>query len=309
MITEFHFIRPFWLSLCIPLGLLSWRLFKQHPVMHAWRAVCDEHLLPFLIQTHGASQRAMPLLFIFLSLLFIIISLAGPTWSRLPVPVYEAVQPRVIVLDMSKTMLAHDLSPNRLDRAKFKIHDLMQRHDLGQIGLVVYTDEPFVVSPLTDDGQTIDALLSSLTHAIMPIDGNRLDRALNEASQLIKQAGFSAGQILVLTSEPPSETSIDAAQTLAKQGIETSIIPIRADSSSNALFEPIATHGSGKVIAFTDTADDLNQWLNYSKSHHYRINQNNEVERWRDEGRLFLIPALLFLLPVFRRGWLQRIKS
>lgn len=309
MITEFHFIRPFWLSLCLPLGFLTWRLFKQQPVMQAWRAVCDAHLLPFLIQTHGKSKRAMPLLFIFLSLLFITISLAGPTWSRLPVPVYEAIEPRVIVLDMSKTMLAHDLSPNRLDRAKFKIHDLMQRHDLGQIGLVVYTDEPFVVSPLTDDGQTIDALLSSLTHAIMPIDGNRLDLALNEASQLIKHAGFSAGQILVLTSEPPSEPSIDVAQTLAKQGIETSIIPIRADSLSNALFEPIATHGRGKVIAFTDTADDLNQWLTYSKSHHYRLNKDNDVALWKDEGRLFLIPALLFLLPVFRRGWLQRIKS
>lgn len=305
MINEFHLIRPLWLWSLLPLVVLGWYLLRQTSVTTAWNNVCDAHLLPYLIKTQGYSRRTFSLSILFASAVFMIIGLAGPTWTRLPVPTYQQIQPRVVVLDMSETMLTNDLKPDRLSRAKFKLHDLFQHKDAGQFGLVVYTGEPFVVSPLTDDGQTIDALLSSLTADIMPVEGQQLSSALDQASQLIAQAGFRQGQLLVLTATSPSREAMEAAKGLSKLGIYTSIMPLLpGDTPLNPLFQEFANAGQGSVIPFSDTSTDLEQWLTTKRNQQYTANLQNDIPVWRDEGRWFLIPALLFLLPAFRRGWL-----
>lgn len=309
MIPLFHFLRPFWLFAFIPLVVLLYRLFKIKTTQHPWQAICDSHLQPYVIKMNGQRNRAVPISLLLISSVFFIISLSGPTWSRFPVPTFQTIQPRVIVLDLSDNMLADDVSPNRLTRAKFKLHDLFQHHDAGQFALVAYTDEPFVISPLTDDGETIDALLPSLLPSIMPVSGNRLERGLEKAGQLITQAGFQTGQILVLTAETPSERSLQLARTLASRGLFTSVIPISHQSSMLPLFKPLALAGKGHVIALTDTTADLEHWLALSKGDsRYAANQQ-DIPVWHDKGRWFIIPALLFLLPVFRRGWLQRLDA
>ncbi len=237
------------------------------------------------------------------------ISLAGPTWSRLPIPSYKQIQPRVIVLDLSDSMLANDLKPDRLTRAKFKLHDLFKRRT-GQFGLVAYTGEPFVVAPLTDDALSIDSLLSSLSPEIMPVDGRKLESALEEAGQLIVNAGFNEGQILVLTGESPTMTAISTAKDLASKHIHTSIMPMIANKSLSPLFEDLAKAGNGQLIAFRANSDDLELWLQKSANKtRFALSNDDEIPEWRDEGRWFLIPALVFLLPVFRRGWLQGITT
>ncbi|ARH01517.1 VWA domain-containing protein [Legionella micdadei] len=308
MMSEFHFLRPWWLLAILPLLGLCWSLWRQRTQSEAWTAVCDKHLLEHLIQAKGQGQRHLALFTLFLSGLFMCVSLAGPTWSRLPVPSFKQIQPRVLVLDMSNAMLNNDLTPDRLTRAKFKLHDLFKRRDVGQFGLVVYTSEPFVVSPLTDDAQTIDSLLSSLSTDIMPVEGQQLDTALEEAGQLISNAGYKHGQILVLTGETPNPTAMIVAKNLAAKQIYTSIMPIIANKTLSPLYEDLALAGQGQLIHFTDTSDDLEQWLTASgKQKQFSLSENDDVPLWRDEGRWFLLPALIFLLPVFRRGWLQRI--
>ncbi|KTC76982.1 hypothetical protein Lbru_3089 [Legionella brunensis] len=307
--TEFHFLRPWWLLSTLPLLGLYWYLWWQKPQLQAWAAICDKHLLERLLVSNGKYNRNLALFFLSVSALCMIIGLAGPTWSRLPVPTYKQIQPRVLVLDMSDAMLVDDLSPNRLSRAKFKLHDLFKRRDTGQLGLVVYTGEPFVVSPLTDDAQTIDSLLSSLSPDIMPVEGHQLDLALQEAGQLINQAGFHHGQILVLTAETPSNAAITEAKVLANKQISTSIMPIRADKTLNPLFQEFATAGLGEVLPFSDDSSDLDAWLNKNvNDNQFLRNQQEGIPIWQDEGRWFLLPALIFLLPVFRRGWLQRLE-
>lgn len=308
MITEFHFLRPWWLLCILPLIGLAVILWRQTPKLHAWGEICDSHLLDHLLQRKGQSKRVVSLSFLFLSVLFMILSISGPTWYKLPVATYKQILPRVIVLDMSEHMLETDLSPNRLGRAKFKLHDLLSRKDIGQFGMVVYTGEPFVVSPLTDDGQTISSLLSVLTPDVMPVAGQKLESALKEASQLIKQAGYKQGELLVLTADSPSSASIEMAKQLAKSGIDTSIMPIRTEKDLNPLFQQFANAGDGQLLMYKSDSSDLQLWLNESrKKEKYSLSTQDDVPLWRDEGRWFLIPALLLLLPIFQRGWLQRV--
>lgn len=305
----FHFLRPWWLLAFTPLAILVGQLLRQKSAMGAWQKVCDNHLLPYLIQTKNQRRRLWPLLSLFISGIFLVISLAGPTWSRLPVPTYQQIQPRVLVLDMSDAMLERDLSPDRLRRAKFKLHDLLKQKDIGQLGLVVYAGEPFVASPMTDDGDTIDALLDSLTPDVMPVEGDDLAGALDEAAKLIAQAGFHHGQVLVLSASPPSANAIEMAGALAKAGVDTSIMPVLPEQTTLAAsFKQFAEAGLGEVIPFVDSSADINQWVSMTKHRNsYTANADNEVPIWRDQGRWFLVPALLLLLPVFRRGWTQGI--
>ena len=305
-----HFIRPYWFLAVIPLLVLTWRAFRRQPTQHAWSDVCDPHLLPYLIKTNKHQRHTQPLLILLACAQLMVISLTGPTWSRLPVPTFQQSQPRIIVLDMSNNMLVPNPPPSRLMRAKFKLHDLFQHKDVGQFGLVVYTAEPFVVSPLTDDGATIDALLPSLTQDLMPVKGNDLSLALTQAQALITQAGFHSGEILVMTALSPSESAIDTANELASSGVHTSIMPILRDSIPSDAFKQLAKAGQGYLIPFSDTESDLNQWIRRShKPLREIIIQQQNIPVWRDQGRWFLLPALLLLLPVFRRGWLQRINS
>ncbi|BCA97017.1 hypothetical protein TUM19329_33780 [Legionella antarctica] len=310
MIAEFHFLRPWWLMVIIPLLGLAVILWRQTPKLHAWSEVCDSHLLAHLLQKKGQGKRMTSLSFLFLSALCMIFSMAGPTWYKLSVPTYKPILPRVLVLDMSSNMMISDLTPNRLSRAKFKLHDLFERKDIGQIGLVVFTAEPFVVSPLTDDGQTISSLLSTLTPDIMPVGGHKLDFALKEASHLIEQAGYKQGQILVLTADTPSSKAMETAKKLAQQGITSSIMPVKADRNLNPLFQQFAASGHGQLIQYSPDSSDLDQWINASnKNKFFALSLEDDVPLWRDEGRWFLIGALLFLLPVFQRGWLQRVAA
>lgn len=306
--ANFHFLRPWFLLTLIPVLILFWSLWQQGSASKAWAAICDAPLLAQLSQGAGKKRKKGSLLLLLLIILSMIFALAGPAWIRLALPSYQPIQPRVIVLDMSEAMLEKDLQPERLSRAKFKLHDLFQRAELGQLGLVVYSGEPFVVSPLTDDAQTIDALLSSLRPDIMPVPGQQLDSALREAELLIQNAGFKQGQILVMTAETPSLASISVAKELAAKQISTSVMPILADKHFNPLFQQLATAGQGQLIAFKDTADDLQQWLQGSAlNQQFKASQHKDIPQWRDEGRWFLLPALLGFLLVFRRGWLQRI--
>lgn len=306
MMANIHFLRPWWFLALLPLLVFLLLLWQQKPKLKAWEAICDPHLLAHLLQKQGQKGGSNPLFFLFLSVFFFILSASGPTWYQLSVPAYKPILPRVLVLDLSEHMMESDLSPDRLSRAKFKLRDILSRKDVGQFGLVVFTGEPFVVSPLTDDGQTIAALLPTLTPDIMPVGGHRLETALSEAAQLIHGAGYKRGQILVLTADAPLPKAIARAKTLAAEGIDSSVLALRSDKILNPLFQQFASAGNGALFPYSPDPDDLNRWLSLSTNQaSFALSSQEDIPLWRDEGRWFLIPCLLLLLPLFRRGFLQ----
>ncbi len=310
MISTLHLLRPWWLLALIPFLALIALSWNKKTGLESWAEICDAHLLAHLTPQHkGETKVIRSLSTLLFSLLWMIIGLSGPAWHQLPVVTYKPVQPRMIVLDMSAAMLTTDLTPNRLARAKFKLHDLFMQKELGQLGLIVYTGEPFIVSPLTDDGQTIVSLLTALTPDIIPVGGHQLDLALSEAAKMIEQAGYQQGHILVLTANSPSTRAIATAKTLSQQGISSSIMPVVATHDLNPLFSRFAQAGRGELIPYHTDFSDLAQWINATDKKHFAKNEDDGVPLWQDEGRWFLGLALLFLLPVFQRGWLQRVRT
>jgi Ca-activated chloride channel family protein len=213
-LSEFHFIRPYWLFALIPAAAIVFLLLRNKLGRGNWESVCDAALLPYLLQekptTASRKSLALGALMAFLA----IIALAGPTFQRLPSPVFRNDSALVIALDLSRSMDAEDVKPSRLIRVRYKIADLLQRRKDGQTALLVFAGDAFTVTPLTDDTDTITSQLEALTTDIMPAQGSRAEAALNLAVRLLQQAGLPKGEILLITDGVDSDAALAAAKKL-----------------------------------------------------------------------------------------------
>ena len=186
MIENFHFIRP-WMLLILPIGLCSvyllWIRIKNDS---GWSKVCDSHLINHLL-VNQKNQRSK-LIYFAMAVLWSLVSLAmaGPTWQKVPENLYKPIQSRIIVFDLSRSMNSQDLQPTRLERARYKLIDLILTGVGIQQGLIVFAGDAFVVSPLTDDSDTIINLIASLDTQTLPIQGSRADLGLELEASLDK---------------------------------------------------------------------------------------------------------------------------
>ena len=165
IIRNFHFIRPYWLIAIIPLILILFLLRLQDKSANAWEGIIDPGLLSYLLQKTDL-EKASLLTWLFFFWALIVVALAGPTWQKIPQPVQEKDDALIIVLDLTRSMLAEDVNPNRLTKAKRKIIDILRARDEGETALVVYSGSAFAVSPLSDDSKTISGMIPSLSPEI-----------------------------------------------------------------------------------------------------------------------------------------------
>jgi len=122
-------------------------------------------------------------------------------------PVYELEKAQVLVLDLSYSMFATDIKPNRLSQAKFKAIDLIKQWSEGEKALIAYAGDAFTISPLTRDGNAIINHIPNLSPDIMPVTGSRADLALDKAIELLQNAGYHEGHIVFISDD------ISAAQS------------------------------------------------------------------------------------------------
>ena len=139
MIDGFHLLRPdlLWALLACPLVALA--LWYRRVHQGDWTKVIDAELLPYLLpDQRGKAQRSriwIPTLLLAL----VTLGAAGPSLQRVELPVIKRADALVIVLDLSASMLAADVQPSRVQRARQKILDLLDTRQEGVTGLVVFT--------------------------------------------------------------------------------------------------------------------------------------------------------------------------
>lgn len=330
-LQSFHFLRPWFLWGLVPMIVVVFLLRRRY-VKTPWETVCDPHLLNHLLIHSKHTLGRWPWWIFWCSYSLVILALAGPSWEKITLPVYLTNQARVIALDVSTSMDVSDIKPTRLIRAKFKMIDLLKRQQEGQIGLVAFTSEPFVVSPLTKDSNTIAAMVPELKTEIMPVQGVRIDTALKKSAQLMQQAGYREGQIILITNNQATNTDLEAAEQLKQSGITTSVLGMGTEQGapipramggfvmddrgrmvlsrlSVDSLKQLAKAGGGYFVPFTYNDADIEKLIQSDAGLSLqRAQQSKEkINVWLDEGRWFLLPVLLFGLMVFRRGWFESI--
>jgi Ca-activated chloride channel family protein len=326
-----HFIRPAWLLL-LPLAvLLPWSWRRSRRPAGDWAQVCDPHLLRWLSVQQGeaavrsawgrALGRTAPWL-AGLALAVAIVALAGPSWHKLADASWSARDARVIALDLSRSMLAEDLRPNRLTRVRYRLADLLAETEEGQVGLVSFAGDAFVVSPLTNDMNTIANLLPALQPDIIPVAGSRADHALDLAADLLQRSGLSGGQLLLVTDSADSRVAAKARE-LRDRGILTSVLAVGTpkgapipsgggfvnDRAGNVVIarlererlQAVAEAGGGRYAELSSTSGPDGVWLDREHSEFAR-RDDALGERWRDAGPWLVLLLLPLALAAFRRG-------
>ena len=198
---DFHFLRPWYLLLLFLPLLFYWKFFRGVRNKSSWEAVCDKRLLDFLLVRGSSAQRRAVSYLAFAGFVGAVLALSGPVWQKKEVPDLAPENPVMLLLNMSTDMAARDLTPNRLTRAKFEISDLLKLLRNVQAGLIVYTREPFLITPITEDLGLIENLLPAVVFNIMPANGDRLDRAVALAVEKFQNAQYASGSIVVFTSD------------------------------------------------------------------------------------------------------------
>lgn len=194
------FVRPWAFALLPVAGFCCWLLYRQINHGSAWDTLLPAPLRQALVQRQAGGKRAGRFLVLGGAWLVAILALAGPALDS-PLPATQANQAAVVIVwDVSRNMLATDLQPNRLERARLKIRDLMQMHADSQLALIAYAGTAHPVTPLSKDRHTLTNLLSALEPGVMPEDGQNLDAGLQLAQQMIANLPPDSSRVLVITS-------------------------------------------------------------------------------------------------------------
>src|SRR5262245_61545264 len=170
-LTQFHFLRPWWLLALLPTALILTLILRRDSVERQWSGVIAPSLLRHMVVTPQRRWQITPSYLVGLALALGVIALAGPTWRRELPPFVEDKAPLMIALDVSASMGQSDVAPTRLERAKQKINDLLASRGGARTGLIAYAGTAHLVMPLTDDRGVIEPFLAALTPGLMPVQG------------------------------------------------------------------------------------------------------------------------------------------
>ncbi|MFT3931458.1 MAG: VWA domain-containing protein [Spongiibacteraceae bacterium] len=334
LLAQFHWLRPWWLLALIPALLLAIMLWKRQSSAANWRAAIAPDLIDYLLEPTQQIRSHWPWL-LFAGWLLSIIALAGPTWEKLPQPVLQKRDGLVIVLDLSLSMYAEDIKPSRLDRARFKIIDLLKQRKEGLTGLVVYSGDAHIVSPLTDDTATIENLVPSLAPAIMPSFGSDAAAGIDTALKLLHNSGFERGKILLISDEiTEDDIGKIAAQIDGKRwqlGIigvgseQGAPIPLPQNANQSGFlkqndgtiaiaqlhrnrFIQLASKVNGRYQDMRVDDRDIEQLLSTQLLDNDTARTvEREFDQWRERGPQLVLLLLPLAALAFRRGWLLLI--
>jgi Ca-activated chloride channel family protein len=246
-------------------------------------------------------QRKRPFFLAIIICVLTIIALAGPTWNKKENPALKVNNPVILAMNVSSDMWAKDVTPSRGERSKFVAQDLLEVLKTSEIGLLIYSREPFVITPLTEDTGMVANLLPIVAPDIMPENGDRLDRAIGLAVERMKDAGYSSGNIVVLTSDVGErfDAALEAAADASQQGFAVNII--KMSEVPNDKLQMIADKGQGLLLDYKGNMQSLVNRINNNYANELQQSKNMQTV-WEDFGYyIFCLPAL-FLLYYFRRG-------
>jgi len=322
---NFHFLRPEWLWALIPICLLGILLFKKAGNEDKWKKDIPQHLAQYLV-IKGKENAKLPRILMIVMILFVVFAVAGPTWKEIDIGEVKSKSSLIIALDLSRSMLATDLQPNRLERAKSKIVDLLNERPGMPAALVGFAGTAHTILHFTSDYNTLKYMLEHSSPAIMPLKGTSFNTLFELADSLFKPMEMP-GAMFILTDELPSEdvNLIKEFSENSKTKIEFLLIstpsgaPIPVsknaflkDDRGNTVIPTLNTNAINSFAQLTnvninlitlDDSDIKKITSSIKENLQFEKNEAQENRQWEDYGYWFMIPSLLLLLLWFRRGW------
>lgn len=325
--NDFHFLRPeaLWLLLPAFVALLLALIGLRERVK--WESVIAVPLRPFMIKKGSERFKRRMHIILFLLISIAIVGAAGPSVRKNEVPEQILETPLVIVLDLSQSMMATDIQPNRLERAKFKLLDLFEAKPGARSALIGFAGTAHVIVPLTRDYKIITSHLQSLSPEVMPFPGSDLTQGLILGDSLCNVTP-APGTVMVL-SDDVSEDNFTSLQRISTQSKNRFVLmPMNTPAGSdiptrqkNRFFKgadgqnihsALDTQILQKIAALDNvdvsrlTLDNSDVELiakNISENLEFKQDEDEQEDNSKDDGIWLIIPLALLILLWFRKGW------
>ena len=324
MTEMLHFLRPLWL-IALPAIVLIWWLVRRREASQAGVGeIVAPHLREALTVNRNRRKGIRAVDGVCIATVFAALAAAGPTWNKQPSPWFSESAPLVIAIEVSDSMRSNDSQPTRLDRARFKVMDLVAARTGSRTAIIAYADSAHIVVPPSTDIDVIKPLLESLDPAIMPKQGANASTVLPLATELLSEDAVVGTILFVNDGFDPADvaglvefSSRDGAPAMAALvvGTEEGGVALYPDGTA------VSAPGGGRLDTRLDTATlqrlereaalprvrlttdeaDIRRVMRAIDSNLQQADDPNA--QWNDGGWWLLWPAALLTLLWFRRGW------
>lgn len=337
--ANIEFLYVLWL---VPLLILVyWYLHKQQNKLLEKFAGTKLH--DVLIPLRSKLKQPFKFGVYLLAIVFLLIALANPQVGTKIEEVKQIGIDVYILLDVSKSMLAEDIKPSRLEKAKYEISKLIQRLSGDRIGLIVFAGQAYVQFPLTSDYSAANLFLSAVDVNSVPQAGTAIGPALDLALKSFSKDDATQKAIVVITDGEDHEGDIDRALEEANSkdvavyaigfgspaGVPIPIydgsgrqVGFKKDNQGNIvltkldenILKTIAEKGNGKYYRGTNTEDELESIYNDLAKIEQSEYGSKRITEYEDRFYYFLLPAILLLAAEFfissnKSKWFMRFEN
>jgi Ca-activated chloride channel family protein len=300
-LSDFHFLRPAWLLPGL-LGLLLpllWRRSKD--LQRRLRGNIAPHLLPHLLLTPTDPHRLRPVHLVSALLVLGALASAGPTWEQDRPDFLENRAPLIIALDLSPSMDTADVPPTRLQAAKHKLQDLVQRRQGARTALMVYAGSAHLVLPPTDDPALLDSFIQAMATDLISKPGRDVAGVINQSKRLLA-AENAPGSLLLITDGVDLAQLPQLNQHLADNSLQVLVLAVGVNFDAGAL-KQLASATDAPLGSLTLNDDDLDWVELHAQQHFQNADEQQRNLQWKDAGYWLCWPLLLLAFFSVRRGW------
>lgn len=281
-------------------------------------------LLAGLVRSQGRYRRGIKFTLVSLAVAFLVLGLANPQIGTKMEQVKREGVDAMILLDVSNSMMAEDIAPNRLDHAKQNISRMLEKLENDRVGLIVFAGQSYLQLPLTTDYSAVRLVLNTITTDVVPVPGTAIGSAIDLALQ-----SFIAGErkhkviILITDGENHEDDAIGAAKKAKEEGVvihaigmgseEGSPIPVYQDNSvagfrkdaqgsvvlsrlNEDMLRELAAAGGGVYVRATNRQSEFDEIFTQISSMEKKEFGARIFTDYEDRFQVFLGIALLLLL-------------
>jgi len=331
-------IKMLYLLWIVPV-LVVFYLWASYRRAQALRGFVDDDLIGRIGLSINATGRLWKAALLILAFAFVAFATAQPAWNPKPQTIERKGRDIMILLDVSKSMLAEDLVPNRLDRAKIAVSDMVERLQGDRIGLIAFAGTSVLKVPLTTDYGFFSLILDDINTESVSRGGTKIGDAVRKAMD----EGFDSQEkkykdiILITDGEDHDSFPVEAAQEAGEKGIRIIAIGIGdenqgrripiTDSQGNRVFMTYqgqevwskldantlrkmanATPGGKYLNVATGTIDLGDVYLKLIASEEKRELETKTMQLYEEKFQIFLGVALFLLVAEMVVGERKRVR-
>jgi Ca-activated chloride channel family protein len=222
-----------------------WVMKRRESLMERF---ADKNMLKLITPGASIARKILKMVLLGTALLLCVFSLARPQWGYEWQEIKRTGLDMLVAIDVSKSMLARDVKPNRLERSKLAVKDLVKKLNGDRIGLIAFAGTAFLQCPLTIDYNGFLLTLDDLNTETIPRPGTSISGAIREAVNTLKGADKKFKVLILITDGEELEgNAMNAASEAAQEGVR--IYCVGVGSADGDLIPAVDERGERAYLA------------------------------------------------------------